>query len=452
VTTYLGIDLGTTTFKGAVLDLNRRNVLHMRRIATPPCVPGLPATHSELDPRAVLDTAWQLLNDLLQVAPEATGLVMCGQMHSLVFVDEQLRPVSSIITWQDQRANESALCDDEPLLDRLRQEITAENQREIGGEIRPGVPIATLVALREANSLPNGMYAATFPDLLISIWCRIEPKIEATNAAAHGLFDLNRGDWHYDLIRQLGLDELRWPAIEPFSVQRGTLAINGRELKCFGPVGDQQCALLGAGLDEEDLSLNISTGSQVTQLGRAEHRDDVLVRPYFDNQRIQTIVGVPAGRSLQLLVSLLTELTGDDAPWTSIREAVDRVSDTDLEVGLSFFANRSGRRGRIANIHEGNLSIGHLFLAAFRAMAGNYAACSKLLSPVRKWKEVLFTGSLVRRFPRLRAEILLALGNPPARIAAAEEETMRGLLALALICDKRAASVSEASRLIASGS
>jgi hypothetical protein len=133
-----------------------------------------------------------------------------------------------------------------------------------------------------------------------------------------------------------------------------------------------------------------------------------------------------------LLVDLLTEIGGGDGdPWDYISRAVDSVTETDLEVDLSFFASMTGDRGQIANIREGNLTVGHLFAAAFRSMAANYARCAGILSPNRDWDRVVFSGGLAQRFPRLRQEILAALGNPPSRLSDSEEDTLEGLLELA---------------------
>jgi sugar (pentulose or hexulose) kinase len=232
---------------------------------------------------------------------------------------------------------------------------------------------------------------------------------------------------------------LRWPAIRAFGELVGTADLGGRRLACFVPIGDQQCALAGVGLRDDELSLNVSTGSQVGILSRELARGEFLTRPYLDDRFLRTIVSLPAGRSLTVLANLLTELgrgDGEPAPDPSdaINRAVATMPDTDLDVDLSFFACLTGDRGAISNAREDNLTAGHLFLAAFRTMARNYARCAAALSPARDWRRVAFSGSLTRRFPRLGEEILAALGHPPFRESAGEEETLTGLLALAPRC------------------
>ena len=450
---FLAVDVGTTSLKAAVLDLESLVVRHSVRVPTPKYLTGLVGTRRELEPLQIIAEVRRLLCQCLRAAPAANGLVVCSQMHSLVFADEHGNARSNVVTWEDQRATELSAGRTRSLFEELMTQVNAEERCEIGGELRIGVPITTLAALKTEGELPAGVFATSLPGLLIANLCGVTPSADRTNAAAHGLYLLDRGDWHRDLISKLGYDQLLWPQVLEFRDEVGIAVIDGHRLRCFAPVGDQQCALVGVGLSERELSINVSTGSQVSLVSRERPRGDFLVRPYFDGKWLRTIVSVPAGRSLGMLANVLTEMGGRDPdPWEYVRTAVDRIVETDLEVDLSFFASFSSDCGRIGNINERNLTVGHLFLAAFRSMAANYAKCASLLSQDRSWDRVVFSGGLVRRFPRLRHEILAALGNPPARVCAMEEETLRGLLVLALVCDRRAASVEEASRLLTNDS
>jgi hypothetical protein len=84
-------------------------------------------------------------------------------------------------------------------------------------------------------------------------------------------------------------------------------------------------------------------------------------------------------------------------------------------------------------------------------MAREYARAVQRLSPRREWDRVIFSGGLAQRWPRLRQETLAALGTEAFRVSTTEEETLRGLLVLALVCDGRAGSVQEGSRMVADG-
>src|SRR5262245_50166207 len=99
----LGLDLGTSYFKGAVLNLEDQSIAHVQRVPTPAPGQGLPLGHHELDPTAVVAAVETLLRQLLAHAPEAGGIIMCGMMHCVVLVDSSNQPQSNIITWKDQR-------------------------------------------------------------------------------------------------------------------------------------------------------------------------------------------------------------------------------------------------------------------------------------------------------------------------------------------------------------
>jgi sugar (pentulose or hexulose) kinase len=429
--TVLGLDLGTTTFKGAKLDLEEGIVTNIIRLPAPEPLANLPPTRHELSPEDVIAAVRTVLTELLRSVPEATGLLICSQMHCVVFTDHRGNPRSNVITWKDRRSTEPLSSRNPSRFRQLTERVSDNELEEIGRELRVGIPITTLDFLKQTGELPTGTFPVSLPDFVLANLCHVEPTTEPTNAAAHGLLHLDRGEWHWDLINRLGLDQLHWPRIRPTGELVGMLNLDGHELACFTPVGDQQCALVGVGLQQKELSLNISTGSQSSMLNLKRPRGQFQVRPYFGGQWLSTIVSVPAGRSLSLLVKLLTELGNHSDPWSLILQEVDRVTQTDLIVDLSFFPCFTGNSGSIMNIHEGNLTVGHLFASAFRTMAINYAHCAELLSPASEWNCIVFSGGLAARFRRLREEILKALGYPAYRICDGEEETLHGLLQLA---------------------
>ena len=54
MTTFLGIDLGSTSIKGGLLDLERRLRGHHSPAPFPDPVPGHPPSHFEIDPQAIV--------------------------------------------------------------------------------------------------------------------------------------------------------------------------------------------------------------------------------------------------------------------------------------------------------------------------------------------------------------------------------------------------------------
>jgi len=450
---FIGIDLGTSFIKGAVLDLDTFRLRQIQRVPFPDPIPGLPALYREFDPGKVLQAVRSLLVALLQDACECEGVVMCSQMHGLVFTTPQGEPRSNLTNWQDQRVLMPHPSGKGTFFENMLQYINPEENCQLGNELRPGQPIGLLFWLAEQGLLPPGdMILASLPDFVLSNLCGTPAVTETTHAMSHGALNLETLDWHHSVLSNLGLAGLHWPAIQPHGTRVGMLKVDGRSIPCYTPVGDYQCALVGALLRHGELSLNISTGSQVSLLKPQVVFGDFQTRPFFDGRFLIGITHIPAGRSLNLLVRLLTELAEGQKveipdPWPYIIQAAAGVENNDLHVNLAFFNSSCGNHGEITNIREEELSVGHLFRAAFKNMADNYSASALRLSPEKEWSNLVFSGGLAQKIPVLR-EMILNKFQVGYRICPTSEDTLLGLLALALVFSGRLRNVAEATELL----
>jgi sugar (pentulose or hexulose) kinase len=130
-------------------------------------------------------------------------------------------------------------------------------------------------------------------------------------------------------------------------------------------------------------------------------------------------------------------------PWEYILTESGKVPSTDLRVNPAFYFSAMGDRGAITGMREENLKVGHLFRAAFEGMADNYAHCARRISPRQDWRRLVFSGGLAFKIPLLRRMICERL-TEEHRLAASEEDTLLGLLGLALAYSGRCASVADA--------
>jgi sugar (pentulose or hexulose) kinase len=291
---------------------------------------------------------------------------------------------------------------------------------------------------------------------LVANLCECAPVSDITNAFAHGALDVETLAWHRGVIEKLGLAPVRWPQIVQQGAVIGEGRIGSRVLRFFAPVGDYQCSQAGACLAEGELSINISTGSAVVQLARGCEFGGFQTRPWFDGRFLKTVTHIPAGRALNALVRLLSELAEAQRmtlrdPWEYIVAEAENAPANDLRVNPAFYFSAMGGRGSITNAHEENLRVGPLFRAAFEGMADNYAACADRICPSRDWSRLVFSGGVALKTPLLRRLICDRLGSAH-RLAASDEDTLLGLLALALTFSGRAESVRAAIDIVGSQS
>ena len=446
---YIGIDIGSSYIKGAVLDLDALTIRHIERLPFPEPITGLPTAFREFEPGEVVATTRALLERLLRHAPEARGCVVCSQLHGLVFSDDRGHSLSNIITWQDQRALQPVAEGSGTYFDEINRRITSDERRQLGNEPRPGVPLCFLFWLAQNRALPQGpVLAASLPAFVAANLCGSAPVLDITNAFAHGALNVEAGAWHQSVITKLGLDSVGWPQIVAQGSVVGEARVNSRLLPLFAPVGDYQCSQAGALLEPGELSVNISTGSAVIQFAEGREFGDFQTRPWFDGRHLKTITHIPGGRALNALVRLLSELAEVQGlklsdPWDYILEQSGRVAASDLRVDPAFYFSALGDRGAITNAREENLNVGHLFRAAFEGMADNYARCARRICPAGDWPRLVFSGGVALKTPLLRQLICEHLGQEH-RLAPSEEDTLLGLLILGLAFSGRAKSVAGA--------
>lgn len=134
-------------------------------------------------------------------------------------------------------------------------------------------------------------------------------------------------------------------------------------------------------------------------------------------------------------------------PWGYAAEEASRVGETDLRVDLSFYASIKGNRGAVENIGEENLTVGHLFRAAFQGMRDNYWEQAHRLDPGGSWNRLVFSGGVAQKAALLR-DIICERFNKPGRVSVSSEDTLVGLLALALVCDGRAGTIRDATTML----
>jgi len=421
VADFIAIDVGSSFIKAAVADIDALHLRHTLRVPFPGFVPGLPPLHREVDPAAILSAVEDLLASAVALAP-CSGLVFCGQMQGFVLVNGRGEPVSNYVSWLDRRVTPAEF-------DEFATHVSPAIRREVGNEFRPGIALPLLYWLDRRGALPSGdVTPVSIADFVVARLCNAAPVMDPTQAAAFGALRLAGMRWHDEVIGRLGLQRLCWPQVAP----TGSLAGAWRGVPCYASVGDQQCAVAGALLINGELSVNIGTGSQLSMILDAPAAGDLQIRPYFDGRFLRTITHIPGGRALAALVGLLTELGGasEEDAWRRIEPAVAAVPATDLHANTAFFPGPCGEGGTLENLHEGNMTVGHVFRAVFESMADNYQACARRLDPERAATSAVFSGGVARRLPILR-ELTAARLGLPSRLSPHPEDTLYGLMVVA---------------------
>jgi sugar (pentulose or hexulose) kinase len=429
----IGLDIGSTSIKGCVLDLLQHDMGCVVQRPFPAPLAGLAPGCFEIDPLAVVEVAQVVLKELLGEAPCSQAVFCSGQMGGVILVDSSGAARTNYLSWRDQRTLQP-LGNAANHLQAIREKWSEDELACLGNELQAGSVTSLLFWLVEHDRLPDGpVHPATIADFVLGQLCRATPQMDPTQAI--GLLDLRSGGWHRSAFEKLGLGGIVWPQLADFSTPMGFWSVGGKRLACHASFGDQPCALKGIDLSHNELSINISTGSQVSQLTSTFVPGCYQSRRYFGGDYLNTLTHLPAGRSLNVLMDLLTELAraeGVTLPraWEYIARTAEDAAGQGLKVDLAFFAGPLGSVGSVEDITTDNLTIGNLFRAAFQNMADNYARCAERLGANRPGMSLALSGGLTRAIPILR-RLVQEQFDLPMRESAAAEETLLGLLKIA---------------------
>lgn len=259
----LGIDLGTTSLQGVLVDPDGRQ--HASAERSYPLFTPRPGW-SEQEPAGWYRALCEVSRELLAAAEgqELLGVALAGQMHGLVAVNGAGEPVHNAILWNDQRTAAQAA--------QLSGAVgEAELIRLTGNPAVTGFQLPKLLWLRDHEP---GAFARTEQVLLPKDWLAFRLTgnfaTEPSDAAGTGCFDLQRGDWAEGILEAVGIDRSLFPPVHASHDQVGTVhaeAAAATGLPAGTPVfagaGDNAAANIGLGLgshrpDRGSLSLGTS--------------------------------------------------------------------------------------------------------------------------------------------------------------------------------------------------
>lgn len=371
----------------------------------------------------------------LAMGIECFKLCISNEMHGFVLADKEGKPYTDYISWQKEYGNEpiEGVSSVEMLSQELSQGILYS-----GMPARGGLPSSNLLYLKRKGLIckpAEELYFYTLGDYIIRVLSGCEPICHVTNAAATGLYDLNRLEWNDRLMDFVALPHIKFPQVgtEPME-----FSYRNHKVTCMPAIGDQQAALLGAGVEKEsDMSFNLGTGAQVSRLIKEKRfSSEYQTRPYFKGFYLMTVPHLPSGRALNVYFRFFKDVLkafdiqkSDADIWNVLLSEEGKCEASELQCDLSFFQTplTDHRVGSIQNIGEYSLRTGSLIKAVIRQMGDNFIKVANRLEPNKAMvQRIVFSGGIAARIESLREHILCNYASDLPYVVA-KEETMRGL-------------------------
>ena len=290
----IGLDMGTTTVTGVLLDAERGEVLRLvrRRNDAAPAGPA-PSTRAEQDPDRLRALALEVLAELAGQRAAVHGISLTGQKHGLLCADAANRPLTPLISWQDQRTAEPLPGTHLTTLEQLHARLDDLDWQENGCRIAHGYGAATLFWLVQQGQLPLATHrVCTIAGWLAGQLAGQPPATDPTFAASWGIYHLVEDPGNAAFLDRLGMEAQLLPPVLPSGETLGVRAPEvARQvglpagLPIYNALGDTQASFLGACLPLPATPPEPSDPADSSSPGRASaHRGaDELARAIFLN-------------------------------------------------------------------------------------------------------------------------------------------------------------------------
>ncbi len=196
---FMGIDIGTSGVRAALFnEKGYQKSLYHKEYPLISLQPGM----AELDPDQVFNSLIDVVkNCLAQIKISKENILSIGlstQMHSILPVDKQGKPLSNLFTWADNRAEQQSK------FISINYD-TKELYRKTGCRTQhPMYPISKILWLKETNS---ALYSNTYKFISIKEYIIYklynEYVIDITDASASACFNINEFKWDEDILKDI---------------------------------------------------------------------------------------------------------------------------------------------------------------------------------------------------------------------------------------------------------
>lgn len=404
----IGLDLGTSSICGVLCDDGGKII---RSITRPnDAAPAEPSNLSEhvQDPHRIFAVTSEILDALYTESPRAAGIGLTGQMHGILYLDDEGRPLSPLFSWQDSRA-------DQPFREGLSYaEYLSERT---GRRTASGYGLATHFYNLRCHLVPrHAVSIGTIMDYTaMKLIGRTRPVIENSNAASLGLFDVRRGQFDEKALAAAEIST----SILPQRVDFGPIG-TWRGVPVWSAVGDNQSSFAGVVADRRHtVHVTVGTSAQTTRFSeRFTETPNLETRPFPGGGFLLVGAALCGGSAWTVLKNFFEktlEALGDKIPleetlyaamanWAAAAEHSDDFRPC---VETTFAGTRTDpkKRGSIRNLTERNFTPQNLAAGFLHGVADELFRFFEQFPDRREVRTLCGSGNALRRIPSLRHAI-----------------------------------------------
>lgn len=329
----IGIDIGTTSICGVIVDVKNGEILKSKTVNSEAFIETENSWEKIQSVDKIISLATEILDEF--ITDETIVIGVTGQMHGIVYTDKDGNAVSPLYTWQDLRGN--LPYNDSTYAEQLNSHSGYGNVTDFYNRVNGLVP-------------ESAIGFCTIHDYFVMKLCQLEKaQIHITDAASFGCFDLETKSFSVDSDIKIVCDY--------------KIAGIYKNIPVSVAIGDNQASVLSTLASEEEILLNVGTGSQVSIISnKIINSENTETRPYFENKYLIVGAALCGGRAFAILKDFYKELISyfaeiDDGKVYQIMDGMlEDMKSSPLLVDTRFSGTRRDQsiKGSISGITTEN--------------------------------------------------------------------------------------------------
>lgn len=447
----IGIDIGTTTICGVVLEGETGEILSSETLTNDTFIESDNRYEKIQDPKKILEKVNQILERLMKEFAPIVSIGITGQMHGMLYVNKDGEAVSPLYTWQDGRGE---------LISPQGKTYVEYLIEQTEKFMATGFGITTHFFNLNNGLVPeDAAYLCTIGDFIgMKLSESTIPYISPSNAASLGCFKIEEQEFDLEDLKKLNIS----PSILP-EVKKDFSAIGRTKdgIPVSVALGDNQASIMGSVQNISNTVLvNVGTGSQVS-VGTRGYKTEkgVELRPFHGRGNILAGSSLCGGRAYGILEKFFREVvfmasgTMEESLYEKMGALLeeDSCEEEPLKILTRFSGTRVNpqERGKIENIGIHNLTPRAMIKGTLEGIVEELYLMYEGMCRCNGEKPSFLVGSGngIRRNKHLQA-IFEKVFEMKMLIPAHQEEASYGTALFSMVCSGYFDSIEEAQQII----
>lgn len=390
---FIGIDIGTSSICGVIYNFSDKKIESITQ-NNQAAVESSNSWEKVQDPAIIIETVIRIIRDFTSKYTDIKGIGITGQMHGILYVNEEGDAVSPFYTWQDGRGN----------LRHNEDKTYAEYLSSVTNHaLSTGFGLATHF-YNQCNNLipPDAVKLCTIMDYAVmKLSGKKTPLTDYSNGASLGIFDKQNLRFDIQALKNAGIDS----SFLPECTESATFAgYYDRIIPVYSAIGDNQASFLGSVSEiSKSIHVTVGTSSQISIFSdKFIEIASVDTRPFPGGGYILVGAALCGGQSFEILknffTKVLTFFKKDGDSDTDIYKIMTSISynNTDKKelpvINTTFDGTRLSpyERGSISNISTFNLTPENLIIGFLKGISKElYNFYDLIPDTIKKHKTIL---------------------------------------------------------------